>query len=109
MVIDFFSDYQRGFQIEICPRGADGNAKSVDPDQGLHCLPRYMSVQKQNMYSIVGWYLIFFFRSAVKAAMLSIFHSFPPPVGPGIVTVGEQNGELAHVESGQTTAKVSTK
>ena len=38
--------------------------------------------------------------------MSSIFHSFPPPVGPGNVTVGEQNGELTHVKSGQAIAKV---
>lgn len=37
--------------------------------------------------------------------MASIFHSFPAPAGPGFVTVGEQNGELNFVMSGQAKTK----
>ena len=74
---------------------------------GFVCFVLYKSkISGENLQD--HWSYVVFFRSAVKAAMSSIFHSFPPPVGPGIVTVGEQNGELAHVESGQTTAKVNT-
>ena len=39
--------------------------------------------------------------------MASVFHSFPPPVGPGYVTVGEQDGELGYVQSGQAKTKVN--
>ena len=40
--------------------------------------------------------------------MTSVFHSFPPAPGPDYVTVGEQDGELNCVPSGQAKTKVFT-
>ena len=38
----------------MCPKDADRMANSVDPDLGLHCLPRPISVRKLRIVTVLN-------------------------------------------------------